>query len=94
MDIDFKATGTNLKYRIKLSGYDVKYVKNYLGDISLQSIYKWQWGESLPTVEHLYKLSQLLGVSMEELLVLKSPYTVGMDRRIEAYSKYQLSQLN
>ena len=54
----------------KLTGYDVKYIQEYLNLSCPQLIYRWFKGQNLPTVEKFYALSILLGVHMEELLVL------------------------
>lgn len=69
--VDIEKTGLKLKVMIKLAGYDVKFIQEYLHLSCPQSIYKWFHGKSLPSVEHLYALSLLLGVHMEDLLVQK-----------------------
>jgi transcriptional regulator with XRE-family HTH domain len=38
-------------------------------EISERTIYYWQKGERTPSADHLYRLSQWLGVSMERILV-------------------------
>ena len=40
----------------------------YMGFGTDQAIYKWQRGESLPTVENLYALSILFNTSIEDIL--------------------------
>ena len=37
--------------------------------VSRQAVYKWEWGKSLPTVDNLYALSKLFGVTIENILV-------------------------
>ncbi len=69
--IDLEKTGRKLKMMLRLAGYDVKYVQEYLGLLYPQCIYRWFQGKILPSVDHLYALSILLGVHMEELLVQK-----------------------
>lgn len=69
--IDQQRTGQKLKIMFKLAGYDVKYIQEYLNLSCPQPIYRWFKGQNLPTVEKLYALSILLGVHMEELLVLQ-----------------------
>ena len=69
--IDEQRTGQKLKIMFKLAGYDVKYIQEYLTLSCPQPIYRWFKGQNLPTVEKLYVLSILLGVHMEELLVLQ-----------------------
>lgn len=69
--IDQQRTGHKLKIMFKLAGYDVKCIQEYLNLSCPQPIYRWFKGQNLPTVEKLYALSILLGVHMEELLVLQ-----------------------
>lgn len=74
--IDVEQTGRWLKYCLKEAGYSVKEVQGYLHLECPQSIYRWFKGKMLPTVEHLYSLSKLLGVHMEELLKTKEDMSV------------------
>lgn len=46
----------------------VETLSYYMGFESVQAIYKWQRGESLPTVDNLYALSKVLGTTMEYIL--------------------------
>ena len=46
----------------------VEMLSYYMGFESVQAIYKWQRGESLPTVDNLYALSKVLGTTMEYIL--------------------------
>ena len=50
------------------SNYSIESVALSL-DISERLIYYWQEGKRFPSIEHLYGLSQLFGVSMESILV-------------------------
>ena len=64
-----KKTGTKLYNVIKSSGYDVKYIQEYLHLACPQSIYRWFKGTALPSLDNMYALSILLGVHMEDLIV-------------------------
>ena len=66
--IDKKKTGLNLKRIMDKRGVTVKEVQDYLGLGSIQSIYHWLNGISLPSVDNLYALSQLLQVSIDDML--------------------------
>ncbi len=70
--IDLIKTGKRIKEQVMEAGYDVKGLQEYLELSCPQSIYRWFQGRILPSVEHLSALSQLLGVHMEDLLVLRS----------------------
>ena len=69
--IDPEATGENIARLRKSRGLTVRDLQLWFGFEEPQAIYKWQKGKSLPTVDNLYALGALLGVSMEEILVPK-----------------------
>ena len=66
--LDLKQSGTILRYQIRRSGYSVRDIQNYLVLSCPQPVYRWFQGKTLPSVDHLYALSRLLGVHMEDLL--------------------------
>ncbi len=69
--IDMAATGENIK-RLRIErGLTVRDLQQYFGFEEPQAIYKWQRGQSLPTVDNLYALGMLLGLSMDEILIPK-----------------------
>lgn len=79
--IDQEKTGVKLKGMLKKAGYDVKFVQEYLHLSCSQSIYRWFKGKTLPSVENLCALSRLLGVHMEDMLVLYGrPLSAEVDR--------------
>lgn len=82
--IDQHRTGKKLKIMLKLAGYDVKYLQEYLNLSCPQPVYRWFKGQTLPSVEKLCALSNLLGVHMEELLVLEGqPMNIGMYKVVQ-----------
>ena len=63
------ATGDNIR-RLRLErGMTVRDLQNYFGFEEPRAIYKWQKGESLPTVDNLYALGTLFEVPMEQILI-------------------------
>lgn len=68
--IDYVKTGKKLKRVLKQAGYCVKDIQEYLHFECPQPIYRWYKGIALPTVNHLYALSVLLDLPIEELLVV------------------------
>lgn len=64
-------TGKRLKSIRLLRGYKVSEVSEYLGGISVQAVYKWERGESIPSTDNLIALSSLYEVRMEDLIVCK-----------------------
>lgn len=69
--IDLVATGKNISRLRKAQGLSVSELQEYFGFDAPQAIYKWQQGKSLPSIDNLYALSEMLGVSMNEILVPK-----------------------
>lgn len=68
--INLKATGNNIKICREKSGVTVKQMQNYLMFNTPQAIYKWQRGESMPTIDNLVAISKLLHVSIDEIIVI------------------------
>lgn len=71
--IDMEKTGELLKATIQEAGYDVKYIQEHLHLSCPQPIYRWYKGKILPSLDHLYSLSVLLDIHMEDLIVQKNP---------------------
>ena len=67
--INMPATGQNIKRCLKAAGLKATDVQAYFGFEYPQSVYKWQRGECLPSVDNLLALARLLRVRMEDLLV-------------------------
>lgn len=70
--IDLEKTGKRIETVRKNRGLSVRDIQDYFGFEYPQAVYKWQRGESLPTVDNLFALSRLLRVSMEDLLVTRN----------------------
>lgn len=70
-NINMLKTGQRLKKLIFEKGFTVKDIQNHLQLSCPQPVYRWMRGEILPSVDHLYVLSKLLGVHMEDMLVPK-----------------------
>ena len=67
--IDLAATGSNIRRLRVERGLTVRDLQTYFGFEEPRAIYKWQKGESLPTVDNLYALGSLFEVPMEQILV-------------------------
>ena len=67
--INLVESGKIIKEMMKIRGISVRDLKEYLGFNNTNSIYKWLRGDSLPNLENMYALSELLGVSVNDLLV-------------------------
>ncbi len=83
--IDLAATGDNIR-RLRIQrGLTVRDLQSYFGFEEPRAIYKWQRGESLPTVDNLYALGNLLEVPMERILVpARNQIRVINEQQVEA----------
>ena len=68
-DIDVKATGLNICSRLEAHEILKSELRLYLGYTSAEAIYRWPEGKNLPTLQNLHAISQILGMSINELLV-------------------------
>ena len=66
--VDMKQTGQKIASLRVQRGISVRDLQNMLGFATPQSIYKWQRGETLPTVENLVALACILSVSIDDIL--------------------------
>lgn len=66
--IDKKKTGINLRRHMDKNNISVKDLQRYLELGSVQSIYHWLNGISLPTIDNLYALSELFQLPMDGLI--------------------------
>lgn len=71
--IDLIATGQNIAKKRKHAGYSVRQMQKILGFSTPQAIYKWQRGESLPSIDNLAVLAAVLNVKMDDIIVYKNP---------------------
>lgn len=69
--VDLKLTGRNINALRRKSGFSVRELQSMFGFATPQAIYKWQRGETLPTVENLAVLAYVLGVTVEDILVVR-----------------------
>lgn len=67
--IDMAATGSRIKTLRKKNHIKVDEIVSFMGFESQQAVYKWQRGESLPSVDNLYALSRLFGTTIDDILV-------------------------
>lgn len=67
--IDLAATGDNIRRLRVARGLTVRDLQSYFGFAEPRAIYKWQKGETLPTVDNLYALGALFEVPLEQILI-------------------------
>lgn len=68
--IDMVRTGQNINRLRKLAGVSVKDLQDVFGFATPQAIYKWQHGTALPTIDNLVVLAAVLGVRIDDILVM------------------------
>ena len=67
--IDLVATGNNIRRLRVERGLSVKDLQRFFGFEEPRAVYKWQKGETLPSVDNLYALGFLLETPLEAILV-------------------------
>lgn len=67
--VDMKGTGARIDSLRKRAGMSVRDVQDVLGLGSVQAIYKWISGKSLPTIDNLVILSSIWNVSLDDIIV-------------------------
>ena len=65
------ATGENIARLRTQKQLTVRQLQEIFGFATPQAIYKWQRGTVLPTVDNLVILSAVLGVPVDEILVVR-----------------------
>jgi len=69
--IDLEKTGHNIFLLRKKAGLSVSDLQKAFGFTTPQAIYKWQNGRTLPSIDNLVVLSVLLGVKIDDILVME-----------------------
>ncbi len=70
--IDMKATGLRIRELRKARNLKVLEVSMYMGFAEPQAVYKWERGESLPSIDNLFALSRLFRVPMDSIICEKN----------------------
>ena len=71
--INMAKTGQNIVILRKQAGLSVRDLQDAFGFGTPQAIYKWQQGLALPTIDNLVVLAALLGVKVDDILVVDVP---------------------
>lgn len=69
--LDLEATGRQIKKLRMEKHMSVTDICEYMGFENPQAVYKWQRGESLPSVDNLFALSRLLETPIDNILCEK-----------------------
>ena len=68
--IDMEGTAANIGKLMKAAGFSVADVAEVMGFSSGNAVYKWLHGASLPSLDNLVILSEMLGTRMDEIIVV------------------------
>lgn len=69
--IDTVATGQNIRKYMERDGLKVRDIQEYISFASVQGIYKWLNGKTLPNIDNMVALSCLFGVTVDDILVIE-----------------------
>lgn len=70
--IDMVATGQNIAELREGAGFSVRQLQLVMGFSTPQAIYKWQRGESMPSLDNLTVLAAVLKVKLDDIIICKS----------------------
>lgn len=69
--INLLETGKNIKTLREKNGMSVKKLSEFMEFEAVQTIYNWQAGKAIPSIENLKILSELFNKPMEEIIVFE-----------------------
>ena len=65
------ATGAKIKSLMKQRGITPRQLQVILNFPYVQTVYNWFAGKNMPTIDNLIVLAQVLGVTVDEIIVTK-----------------------
>ena len=68
--ISLKKTGQNIARFMKENNLSVKDIQEAFGFEYPQAVYKWLWGESLPSIDNLVVLALLFKTTIDKIIVI------------------------
>ena len=69
--LDLEATGTKIKTLMKQRGITPRQLQILLDFPYVQTIYNWFAAKNMPTIDNLIVLAQILGVTMDDIVVTR-----------------------
>lgn len=67
--IDLQKTGRNIYALCEANNTPVTMIQSYCNFSAPQAIYHWYSGRNLPSVDNLYALSILWGITMNDIII-------------------------
>ena len=74
--IDMTATGKNIVRLRKNAGLSVTDLQRIFGFSTPQAIYKWQRGQTMPTLDNIDALAAIFGVTVDDILVFQNTFPI------------------
>ena len=69
--IDMTATGRNIRELRLAAGISISDLQAALGFANPQSIYKWQRGDGMPSIDNLVIIAAVFGVKVDDILIVQ-----------------------
>lgn len=69
--INMTETGNNISKFRKEKGITVRQIQEVMGFNTPQAIFKWQRGETMPSLDNMLVLSELFEKKIEEIVVIE-----------------------
>ena len=69
--LDLEATGAKIKTLMKQRGITPRQLQTILDFPYVQTVYNWFSGKNMPTLDNLVVLAQVLGVTMDDIVVTR-----------------------
>lgn len=69
--IDTAATGKNIERLRESAGLSARQLQVFLGFTTPQAIYKWQRGETMPSIDNMAALAAVFGVGLDDIIIYK-----------------------
>ena len=70
--LDVDATGVKIKSLMKQRGITPRQLQIILNFPYVQTVYNWFSGKNMPTIDNLIVLAQVLGVTVDDIIVTKT----------------------
>lgn len=86
-NIDMKATGQNIKHIMEQQNVSIKELQAYLGLSSIQTIYHWFEGITIPSTDNLYAISKYFNVDIDDLICGDKKHLTEQEKRTLARLK-------
>lgn len=89
LPIQMEMTGKRIRELLKENGYSVRDVQGAMGFSGPQAVYKWLYGQSLPSVDNLVVLSKILHTSIDSILVVDGDFVfINLNFRLTARHRF------